>query len=70
MEVSKLNTIIIRQNERRERHALDEAENLIEQIACKQQGIIKTQAEIADLRKRLNDLQVEQLDATSILGGE
>ena len=39
-------------------------------IARKQSLITQTQNEIANLRKELTDLQVQQLDAGSILGGE
>lgn len=70
MDAGKLKSIIATQNDRRERQALGEAENIIEQIANKQNHIAKVQQEIATLREELVALQVEQLDATTILGGE
>jgi RNase adaptor protein for sRNA GlmZ degradation len=70
MDQSKLKSIITRQNESRERHALNEAESIIEEIARQQSSIATTQNRIAELRQRLSDLQVEQLDASTILGGE
>ena len=70
MDTTKLKSIITRKNEHLEHQALNEAESLIEQIARKQSLITQTQNEIANLRKELADLQVQQLDAGSILGGE
>lgn len=70
MDAGKLKSIIVEQNQRRERHALGEAENIIEAIANEQANIAKAQGRIAELRQRLIDLQVEQLDASTILGGE
>lgn len=70
MDTSKLKSIIATQNDRRERQALGNAEDIIEQIAGKQSMISRITAEIAALRQQLVDLQVEQLDVNSILGGE
>ena len=70
MEQSKLKSIIDSHNERRERWALNEAESFIEQIAVKQASISSIQTQIEELRQRLVALKVEQLDASTILGGE
>lgn len=69
MEASKLSSIIQEQNRRRERNAFSEAENLIEEIAALQLAITHTQEKIGRLRKQLTELQVEQLDESTILGG-
>lgn len=70
MEVSKIKSIIEEQNRNRERNAFKEAESLIEQIVSLQASKITTEAKIAELRKRLNDLHIEQLSESDILGGE
>jgi len=70
MEVTKLKTIIEEQNRRRERNALDTAESIIEQIAALQASKTITETRITELRKKLNDLQIEQLSEADILGGD
>lgn len=68
MEVSKLQSIIASKNERLEREALNEAEDIIIQIASKQELITRTQSDIESLRKRLKELEIKQLDSQTIIG--
>lgn len=68
--MSKLQSIIVEKNKQRERETLYTAENIIESIAKKQAQIASIQADIAALRGDLTKLEVEQIDATTILGGE
>jgi hypothetical protein len=70
MEVSKIKSIIEEQNRNRERNAFREAESIIESIASLQASKVTTENKIAELRKRLNDLHIEQLSESDILGGE
>jgi ppGpp synthetase/RelA/SpoT-type nucleotidyltranferase len=69
MNNEKLKQIIARQNEQLEYHAAEEAAQIIKEIAACQQSKIDADKEIAELRKRLKEIQVAQLDETSILGG-
>lgn len=68
MEVSKLQTIIVGQNERLEKDALREAEAIIEQIASKQSLIVRLEREIDTLRNNLLSLEIKQLNSQTVLG--
>jgi len=70
MENTKLKEIIERKNDRLERDALNEAENIIEAIASKQNLIQRTQEEIVRLREDLVALQIQQIDPATILGNQ
>ena len=70
MENTKLKEIIERKNDRLERDALNEAENIIEAIASKQNLIQSTQEEIVRLREDLVALQIQQIDPATILGNQ
>lgn len=70
MQSDKLKTIIKEKNEEREREALRECESLIESIAAEQRKISQAQIRIGEFRKQLKELEVEQLDHSTILGGE
>ena len=68
METTKLTKIIDRKNERLEEEALNQAAHLIEAIARQQRLIVEANDAIAQHRKELAALQVEQLDPIAILG--
>jgi hypothetical protein len=70
MHTDKLKSIIAEKNDHLERQALRTAEDIIGQIAGRQTSIAKAEAEIVELRKQLTSLEVEQMDAKSILGSE
>jgi hypothetical protein len=70
MQRETIHQLISDKNKELERTALRTAEEVINQIA-KQQGIIQTaQVRIEELRKELHELEVEKIDAESILGHE
>lgn len=68
MEIDKLQGIIADKNQRLEREALGDAENIIEMIAAKQDVVAKAQADIKTLRERLVNLEIKQLDSKTLLG--
>lgn len=68
MEIGKLQGIIADKNQRLEREALGDAEDIIETIAAKQDVIAKAQSEIEILRQRLVNLEIKQLDSETLLG--
>lgn len=70
MDRGKLTQLITRKNERLEEEALDRAGDLIADIVKEQQKIKDSEARIAEYRKELASLQVEQLDQSAVLGGE
>ncbi len=70
MDQSKLKSIIAKKNEHLEYQALNTAEDIINQIARQQSAITTAQNNIVQLRQQLVELSVEQLDASTILGGE
>ena len=70
MDNSKLQAIIGRKNDQLERHALEEAAGIIDAITNRQLLIVRAQSDIKELREKLTALEIEQLDAASILGGE
>lgn len=62
MEAEKLNKLIVQRNERLER--------IIERIAEEQGKIKATEAALALLRRELNELSAQQLDAKVVLSSE
>lgn len=68
MDTNKLQNIVSQKNERLEREALNNAEAIIEQIAVKQDLIVKTTKEITELQEELRQLEIRQLDPNKILG--
>jgi hypothetical protein len=68
MERSTIHQLVSDKNKTLEQIALRGAESIIEQIAKQQEVISTAQAKIAELRKELNELEVKQIDAKSILG--
>lgn len=68
MDNTKLREIIQNKNEQRERHVVKTAEEIVEGIIREQQAIVASQSRIQALRKDLADLQVDELDPTTILG--
>lgn len=70
MDRSKLTQLITRKNERLEEEALDRAGDLIASIVTEQQKIKASEERIAEYRKELATLEVEQLDQSVVLGGE
>ena len=68
MDVQKLQGIVANKNERLEREALQQAEDIIETIAAKQELISHTWKEIEGLRNRLSALEIKQLDSQTLLG--
>lgn len=68
MDTGKLKDIINRKNERLEEHALGEASSIIDAIAEEQQHIKQSENRIAELRVKLKELSVQQVDAASVLG--
>lgn len=67
MKIENLQQIIRYKNNQLERTAIRNAENIIEQIVNAQQVIASAQKQIVELRKELHQLEVEQLDASTIL---
>ena len=70
MKQEQLHQIIKDKNEQRERHVLRTAEDIIESIVQEQQTIIACNERIESLRKELTTLQVQELDAATILGAK
>lgn len=68
MTNDKLQQIIATKNERLEHEAISRASQIIDEIAEHQQAINVSTTRIAKLRKELQELQVEQINPTSILG--
>ena len=66
--MAKLQSIIRSKNETIERNTLRAAECLIEGIVEQQKRITQAQNQIAELRKELAALEVQQLDASMVLG--
>jgi hypothetical protein len=68
MDQEKLRKIIADKNDRLEDNALHTAACLIEGIAQEQKKIEASQTRIAELRKELTTLTVDELNADAILG--
>lgn len=68
MNADKLNQIIERKNERLEERAVNEAQRIIEKIADLQIAKQDADTKIIELRAELKKLEVQSVDAKSILG--
>ena len=68
MDAKKLQDIINEENEDREREALREARDLINEIAKEQARKRLSDERIAELREELKALNVETLDESEVLG--
>lgn len=68
MKTDTLQKLIARQNERLEDNAAAQASEIINKIAELQQAKLDADKEIEELRMELKSIQVNQIDATSILG--
>jgi len=68
METDKLRQIIADKNERREHDTLRTAEQIIEAIVREQANVVACQERITEFRKELAQLEVVQLDPSTVLG--
>lgn len=68
MTNDKLNEIIKRKNEDLEESTVRYARNIIDAIGNNQVKVKALNKETEELRAELKSLEIEQLDATSILG--
>lgn len=68
MTENKIQDIIAQKNRALEDRATREAAEIIDEIAQHQSAILDHNARIDALRSELKSLQIEQLDATKILG--
>ena len=68
MEKTTIHKIIAEKNDKLEYEATRTAEHIIDQIAQKQYEISLANDKIVELRKELNDLEIQQVNAKQILG--
>lgn len=69
MDNNKVREIIARQNELSEEQAVRRAHEIVARIARLHTEKSEADAEIAELRKELQNLQAPKIEETSILGG-
>lgn len=68
MKTETIAEIINRENENRERQAADSARRIITEIGQKQEQISNCTKRITELRAGLKALEVETIDAKTVLG--
>lgn len=68
MKTDKIQELINRENERREDAMLDQANEIIRAITSEQGAIERHNQNIADLRKKLTELETTPINPTSIIG--
>lgn len=68
MKADKINELINRKNDELERNALDQAAQIINEIAAQQQAKQRIDGRIAELRAELKELEIASVKSQDILG--